>query len=253
MEKQKERKVLVGCVTHEQDVTYLPGFLEAIRSQTFNGFDIIFIDTSCSEEFSATLRGTGCIVESLDMCYESKIERITRGRSKVRDYALQKGYDDVCFVDIDVRPDISCLSRLLMHENEIVTGPCLVCVNVDGASRIMPNIFREDEGSAVPVPINEVLEGGYTDIHYAGFGCVRVSSKVLKSVEFRFFKESMAGEDMAFFADAKSVGFSAFADFDARCSHLVFPADDPRNSRFCFDTYVKRSPSLSRNDSTTNT
>jgi len=241
MDDNKEPRVLVGCVTYDKDEAYITDFLSAIRSQDYRNFDIVFVDTSANDEYSARLRGTGCIVLKGEPDLDHPIKRITSGRNLVRDYATINGYDYVWFVDNDTLPPKDALSRLLSHGKDINAGICLMNMNVDGSSKVMPNVYRFDEGkkSIEPIPIGGVQDGSLMEVSAAGFGCVLLSSKVLSGIKLRYFEDSMAGEDMAFFQDAKEGGFSAFADTGVKCTHLVFPPGDPRNKKFMFDSYEK--------------
>jgi len=241
MPENNEPKVLVGCVTYDKDGVYITDFLNAIRSQDFKNTDILFVDTSSSEEYSARLRGTGAIVMSGEKDLDHKIKRVSNGRNLIREYAISKGYDYLWFVDNDVMPKSDALSRLLSHRKDMIAGVCLLPANVDGSTKVVPNIYvidQKDKG-LTPVGLSEVMEDRVMDIASAGFGCVLVSRDVFEKIGIRYFENSMAGEDLAFFSDAREKGFSVFADSRVKCTHLVFPPGDPRNKRFMFDSYVK--------------
>ncbi|MBN1544767.1 glycosyltransferase family 2 protein [Candidatus Woesearchaeota archaeon] len=240
MDDAKKPRVLVGCVTHDKDECYLNDLLGAIRSQDFRNFDILFVETAGNDEYAARLRGTGAIVLKCEEVFKHSIERITYGRNAVREYAIRKGYDYIWFVDTDVLPPQDALSRMISEGKDIVAGLCLVSVNVEGVTKILPNIYRPGRGEClVPFPIGDVMNDDVIEISCAGFGCVLLSSKVLEAVNFRFFQGSMAGEDMAFFNDAREKGFRSFADNGVKCMHRVFPPGDPRNKRFMFMEHEK--------------
>jgi GT2 family glycosyltransferase len=237
MDKNKEARVLIGCVTHDDDEAYVPDFLSAIRAQEYNKFDVLFVDTSANDEYTAKLRGSGYIVMKGEPGVSRKIERVTHGRNMIRDYALSKGYEHVWFVDTDVIPPPVALSKLLSAGKDINAGLCLMSMNVDGNMKIVPNSYIFDDGTKMlaPLALDEMGADSPTEISAAGFGCMLLSSRVLSEVNFRYFEESMAGEDIAFCIDAKEKGFKTFADSSVRCIHRVFPPGDPRNKKFMFD------------------
>jgi GT2 family glycosyltransferase len=234
-------KVMIGCVTHNKDEQYLPAFLESIRAQDYKNYDIVFVDTSDDDAYIAKLKGTGAIALKPDEKEEHTIKKIVAGRTKLRRYALENGYDYLLFVDTDVRPPKTALSKLLSTRKDVVAGLCLSNINISGTTRVMPCIydFDDEEGYCRPMFLNHVLNNDIKEISCAGFGCTLATRKVLEKVGIRYYEKSMAGEDIAFFIDAREAGFRAFADNSVKCAHLVFPEGDPRNRKFMFETYEK--------------
>jgi glycosyltransferase involved in cell wall biosynthesis len=238
MEEKKEPRVLIGCVTHDKDEAYVSDFLNAIREQDYKNFDILFVDTSANEDYTARLRGTGYIVTKGEPELDHSIKRITTGRNIARDYALSKGYDFLWFVDTDILPPKHALSKLIAGGKDVNAGLCLISMNVDGNSKVLPNAYKLDSAKMlIPLSFNDVQNNDSIEVSSAGFGCVLVSKNVLSEIAFRYFENSMAGEDIAFFSDAKEKGFASYADNSVKCAHLVFPPGDPRNTKFMFESY----------------
>lgn len=234
-------RVLVGCVTYDKDELHLKGFLDAVRSQDYRNFDIIFADTSGNDEFHARLKGTGAIVIRGAQGLDHSIKRITDGRQRISDYAVEKGYDYLWFVDTDVVPPPDALSRLLSDRKDVVAGVYLSPRNFNGVSKIMPIVqdFADEEGYCRPMGITEVLNDDVIEISCGGFGCTLSTREVLEKVDMRYFEKSMAGEDTAFFVDARDAGFRTFADNGVKCAHRLFPPGDPRNRKLMFESYMK--------------
>ena len=237
--KIRNPRVLIGCVTHDKAEGYIKGFLDAIRSQDYKNYDILFVETSSSEEYTAKLKGVGSIVLKGDSDAQSPIERITNGRNIIRDYMIKNNYDYLMFVDTDVILQPTALSKLMSNRKDVVAGICLSTFNVNGNHKVMPNVFILDKEVSKPLMLNEVLSGKLMEISHAGFGCALMTRNVLEKIGFRYFENQMAGEDIAFFTDAKQDGFGTFADTSVRCTHLIFPTGDPRNRKFMFDNYEK--------------
>ncbi|MBW2964163.1 hypothetical protein KY363_01770, partial [Candidatus Woesearchaeota archaeon] len=172
--KLRNPKVLIGCVTHDKDEQYVEEFLEHIRSQDYTNFDILFAETSGNKEFIAQLRGTNSIVLECFNGQEHGIQKITDGRNAVREYAISKGYDHVWFVDTDIRPPPSSLSKLLSDRKDIVTGLYLDWVNIEGKNRVMPIVYdyTDENEYCRPMWLNDVVgKEGLMEIFFAGFGC----------------------------------------------------------------------------------
>lgn len=232
-------RVLVSCVTHDKDELYLDGFLESIRSQEYKNYDILFIDTSDNKEFTAKLKGTGAIVLNAETGLDHNIKKITTGREQARQHAIKNNYDYLLFVDTDVRPPPTGLSKLLANRKDVIAGVCLSPRNINGTSRVMPNVydFADEEGYCRPMFLPDVLNNNLIEVSCAGFGCTLIAKEVLEKVPLRYYKESMAGEDIAFFVDARENKFNTFADNSVKCRHLVFPPGDPRNRKFLFESH----------------
>ncbi|MBW2967092.1 glycosyltransferase family 2 protein [Candidatus Woesearchaeota archaeon] len=237
----RDPRVLVACVTHDKDSIYLNGFLESIRSQDYHNHDILFVDTSAADEFTAKLKGSGAIVLKGEPELDHSIKKVTSGREIARKYAVEKGYDYLWFVDTDVMPKKDALSSLLARRKDLIAGVCLSPRNINGTNRVMPNIydFDDEEGYCRPMWLNEVMEKRLVEVSCAGFGCTLMTGKVMGDIKLRYYENSMAGEDIAYFVDAREKGFRTFADTGVRCSHLVFPPGDPRNRKFLFESYEK--------------
>jgi hypothetical protein len=240
--KIRNPRILVGCVTYDKDDQYLPGFLDVIRSQDYRNFDILFVDTSDGDEYLAKLKGTGAIALRADVKgADHFIKKIVAGRKAVRKYALEKGYDYLFFVDTDVRPPKTALSKLLSARKDMITGIYLMNSNINGTRRIMASLydFDDEEGYCRPVFMNDALNNDMKEISAAGFGCTLMTDAVLRKVEIRYYEKSMAGEDIAFYVDARAAGFRTFSDNSVKCAHVVYTPGDPRNRKFMFETYEK--------------
>ncbi len=239
--KIRSPRVLVGCVTYDKDEVYITGMLESIRSQDYRNYDIIFADTSDSEEFNAKLKGTGAIVVKGTPNLDHSIKKITDGREIIRQYAIDKGYDYLWFVDTDVIQPSTALSKMLADRKDIVLGLYLSPRNFNGVSKVLPVLqdFSNSEGYCRPMGLQEVLDNKLIEVSCGGFGCTLVTREVLSDVKLRYYEKSMAGEDTAFSVDAREKGFRTFADTSVRCAHLVFPPGDPRNRKFLFESYEK--------------
>jgi hypothetical protein len=237
----RKPNVLIGCVTHDKDETYLKGFLEAVRSQTYSNFDVLFVDTSDDEGYTPKLKSTGYKVIRDKGKHDHIIKKITSGRNIIREHAIKNKYDYVLYIDTDVVPPPNALAKMLSDRKDVVAGLCLISSNLKGNVRIIPNTydFDDEEGFCRPMVVQDVLNGQIREVSCAGFGCTMVTRKALEAVEFRFYEKSMAGEDIAFFVDARIKGFKTFADNSVKCVHVVFPPGDPRNRKFMFDTYEK--------------
>jgi len=234
---KEEPRVLIGCVTHDKHEACIDSFLDAIRAQDYPNSDLLFVETSGNKDYAAKLRGFGAIVIESDPDLEHPIQKVTEGRRLIQERAVEKGYDLIWFVDSDIIPESNALSALVSHRKHIISGVCLVAMNMNGTSKPMPNIYSYNEEEECMKPINlEQIEANPVEISSSGFGCVLISKDVFKDIRIRYLEECMAGEDMAFFADAKEKGFRAYADTSIRCDHLVFPPGDPRNRRFVLTT-----------------
>jgi glycosyltransferase involved in cell wall biosynthesis len=232
-------RILLGCVTYDKDALYLEGFMESLNAQTFKGFDLLFIDTSSSEGFDAKLSETGAVVIRDSFSHDHSIKKITGGRQKAREYALEHGYDFLFFVDSDVRLPHDALERLISDGKDIAAGVYLTIQKMEGKRVLLPVVadFTDEADSCRPMALWEVMGDKLREVAWAGFGCILVRRAVLEKVSFRYYEKSMSGEDVAFCVDSRAAGFRVFADFGVKCHHLIFPPGDARNADLDFKKY----------------
>ena len=236
----KRPTVLLGCVTYDKDSAYLEGFMESIKTQTYKDFDLLFIDTSSAEGYDAKLRETGAEVIRDSFSHDHSIKKITGGRAKVREYALEHGYDYLFFVDSDVRLPGEALARLIADDKAVVAGVYLTIQNIMGKRFLLPVVadFTDEPDSCRPMALRESLGKDIKEVAWIGFGCILIKRAVIEKVTMRYYEKSMSGEDVAFCVDARKAGFNIFADFSIKCHHLIFPPGDARNNDLDFGKYA---------------
>ncbi|MBI5398345.1 glycosyltransferase family 2 protein [Candidatus Woesearchaeota archaeon] len=234
-------RVLIGCVTCDQDEQFLDQFMEAAHAQDNKNFDVLFVDNSVRDAYFERLKRTGarCI---RDAAGGITIVKITRGRNTIREYALAHDYDYLLFVDTDIVLPPFALSRLLFQHKDIICGVYLSEVNYEGYKIIAPILFDfGDEESGRIYNIGGVLRERVTEIAASGFGCMLLSAKVLKDIKYRYNPAIDSGEDIMFCLDARTKGYKIYCDTSVKCDHYGYPVGDKRNDKQLWKTYLPAS------------
>ena len=167
---------------------------------------------------------------------ELKIERILSSRRILQQKVLKDGYDYLFFLDTDLMIPSKTLKKLVEADKDIIVGVYLATMKVGGKAGVFPVLYDfADKGKARLMLHQEVIDDKVIEINASGLGCCLISKKVLEKINFRYFKESKSGEDVAFFVDAREkFGFKAFANTSVKCLHMVYPPGDIRNNKFKF-------------------
>ncbi len=216
------KNVLIGCVTFKGHMFVLDEFLAALRQQTYQGFDLVIVDNSETEDYADTLRSKGLTVIRDVPGTKSRIQRITSGREKTREMFLSGKWQYLFFVDSDIIIPPDALERLLSHEADIISGVCLCRINLGGKMEIHPALYDfAGKGQGRLMDIEEVAGDELQEIDVCGFGCCLVKRIVVERVPLRYYEKSAAGEDVAFNVDAHKFGFRTFVDKSVKCRHVT--------------------------------
>ncbi len=216
-----KKKILIGVVTSYLHAFCLDRFIGSIENQTFRDFDVLFVDNSKSD-YNEILEKKGFTVIK-DAPKENRIENIISGRNIVRDYFLKGCYDYLFFLDSDVIAPENALKKLLSHKKPLVTGVYPTLKQGGGNQHVIPCLtYYISEDIVEQVPSEDCRSGKLIEIGVAGLGCCLIHRKILEKIAFRNIGDSKkAGEDAAFFYDARKKGFTAHADTSIDCTHLI--------------------------------
>jgi GT2 family glycosyltransferase len=153
---------------------------------------------------------------------------VDEARNKISDYAVEKGFESVLFVDSDMRLPRDTLSRLLSAGKDIVSA--LYVKKKEGEKTIELFLknenFRADNMIIRNVRESEVQDAGLMEIDACGFGCVLVRTSVFPRIGYPYFRftlidrEKRIGEDIDFCIKAKNNRLSIYALADLRVGHI---------------------------------
>lgn len=145
-------------------------------------------------------------------------------RDDIAQYAVEKNYDYVLYVDSDMVFNADDLKRLLAHQVGICSG---LYVSRDGQrnnviySKI---IARRRFPYRKPELIVDNRSSGFGSVRACGFGFCLIKTSVLKTM-FKYYKSLFEpkwglGEDAAFCYRARRIGFITFVDRDVKLGHI---------------------------------
>ena len=236
------KKILIGVVTSDTKKYCFDKIVEAMKSQTFHDFDVVFVDNSESD-YGKFIEEKGFKVIK-DSPKDTRINNIISGRNIIREEFLKGGYEYLFFLDSDVIIPADTIEKLLSWKQNLITGVYLVAKHIKGKPYALPCLFKHlGNGMNQQFSLKEVQKEGLVEIDSAGLGCCLIHRNVLKDITFRNIGESKTGgEDFAFFIDAKEKGFQAYADMSIKCFHMHYPENDPRHNFHKFETHMRKSP-----------
>ena len=239
MENKESPKVLIACVTDGSQQFCLDNFWKAIEQQDHKGSDILFIDNSEDDDYLKLLEKTGAKVLKAKKQDHAVLNRV-EGRKTIKEYFIKNNYDYILLIESDIILPKNALSRLLFHKKDVISGVYLSNMNLGDHHELCPCLYDfAEDGFAKVMELKDIIDEKILEISCAGLGCTLISKNVIEQVNFRFFEQSMAGDDISFFIDARAKGFDAFADTSVKCNRMVKPEGDELNNLFSFDSHPK--------------
>ena len=149
---------------------------------------------------------------------------IYTARDSIVQFAVDKDYDYVLFVDSDMVFSKKNLMDLVAHDADICTG---LYVTRDGRNKNVAYkeiITRRRFPYRAPKLIEDTATTGYASVSACGFGFCLIKTSVLKCMAKKFkslfepFKG--VGEDVAFCIRARSMGYTINIDRNVKLGHV---------------------------------
>jgi hypothetical protein len=222
-------RVLIGTPTFEYHANCVDEFVEALRRQTEQRFDLMLVDNSRGLEHAESLRSKGLPVFRSPY-YEVMRERMTAARNLIREVLLRGDYTHLLFLDQDVILPPCGLERLLSHRLPVISGVYCKQLGVVRYAMLVLQNRRPDSSGLIVTPIDEIDEGDVLEIEAAGFGCLLLERRLCQSTDFRYDRHGTKDADLIFCADIRAHGFQIFCDTRVHCLHRYVERDFGRNS-----------------------
>lgn len=138
-------------------------------------------------------------------------------REKIAQYAIDREYDYVLFLDSDMTPPADALTRLLEHDKGIVCGAYYT-----RKAPHMPCFFKKVDAEACECMTE--YPRGLVEVEAAGTGFMLIKTDVFKAIYETggscFFPIMGLGEDIAFCLRARERGYSIFVDTTLQIGHI---------------------------------
>ena len=212
-------KVLVGCPTWEGKKYCLKEYAEALKKLTYDNFDVLIIDNSKESQYAGMIEALGFKVMR-DEWQDKARDRIVSSRNKIKEYALENGYDYFLSLEQDVMPEPDVIQTLLCHQKKIVTGIVMNNLPVGNKIELMPMAYVEhpaDPTGLWYLPKQDLEKQQLIEVKACGLGCVLMHKDVLEKITFRY---EGGFDDMMFCLDAINSGFKIYADTSVVPKHL---------------------------------
>ena len=166
-----------------------------------------------------------------DTFYDWEISTyLALARNKLVARALEAEVDWIFFVDDDqgFSPDV--LTRLLAHEQPIVSG-----LYLNRNQPFFPIAFsdRNEDGTYNPIDLTSLPRDGLLQVQAVGAGCLLIRREVLEAIGDNWFQHGRvddwdASEDIIFCEQARAAGFEVFVDLGCPIGHMAPVAISPQ-------------------------
>jgi GT2 family glycosyltransferase len=217
------KKVLVGCPTSFHKEYALKQYSEALKNLSYTNFDILILDNSQNNNYLKKLKSHG-LKAIKSKYFDSARERIVFSRNLLKDETIKK-YDYFLSLEQDVIPPKDIIERLLSHKKDVVSGIYFVRNIINGKKQLIPLAYKEIPAkNELPDmrPLNQFeLKKGLTQVVSVGLGCVLISKKILKTINFRYEKDKDSFDDRFFSIDLFKQKIPIYCDTSLICKHLI--------------------------------
>ncbi|MBS3095528.1 hypothetical protein J4231_02520 [Candidatus Woesearchaeota archaeon] len=215
-------KVLVGCPTSSHKSYCLAQYASAIKSMSYDNFDVLLVDNSKGNSYFRAIKSQGLPVVKVPYT-ESAKQRIVDSRNIIRRKVLDCDYDYFLSLEQDVIPPKDVIQRLIRHDKGIVSGVYFT-YQKDKAIELglRPVLYKKSGTNSLKVMLErDVLKPRLIEVGACGLGCVLIRKDILKNIRFRFSKDFEGFDDVWFCYDAFNLGFKVYADTSVKCKHLI--------------------------------
>lgn len=220
-------KVLISCPISHLKLYCFEEFMYSLHCLTYDNKEILLVESDGNEYLQTLIRAFDFKCETLNS-KKKMMDKVVDGRNFIRKYALDNGFDYVLMIDADAILPKDIIEKLLAHNKDFVSA-ALFGMDKYGAPELVARTIATDEGDVDeanlrPFPV-EWLETGLQQISISGMGCVLLSSKLLKDVEFKCRRyengKLMCSEDYCFSNGAEYNGYTIWLDTDIQVKHLI--------------------------------
>lgn len=256
-------KVLVGCPVYNGVKYCIKEFLESVKNIDYPNYDILLVDNSKEDNFFNELQSEKGIKLIKDDTNEEKNNlRVVSSRNKILNYALDKNYDYVLMMDVDVIPPKNIITELLKDNKEIVSGLYYNYFMVNDKQKYNPVCWREiddelfekiKEKLKLPelvksktdmrrfITPEEANSGETLKVKIPSAGCMLIKRNVFEKIMYGILNIPgiESSDDIFFCMKAREAGFGLYCNTRIKCEHLImgkFQKDEKGNLRNPFYT-----------------
>lgn len=240
--------IMIGCPTYDGQSYCKQEFFRSLQRFTYSNKSVYFSDNSATPSYAEELQKDGHRCGWVNPAGKTRIERIIDARNDIRYKFLESDAEYLLFLDSDVVVQKDAIEILLATGKDIVTGVYIIAKQVGSKVGFIPCVFDffDEAKGGLPFPyggdkkarvmIKQELYGDVVkEICFAGLGFVLIKRCVLEKISFRKEGSSDAGgEDIAFFMDARALGFSTFVNSKPGSFHMIYPHGKKENQFLLF-------------------
>lgn len=222
------KKVLIGTPTGELKDYAFDRFMENVSQFTYQNADFHIVDNSESRDYLERIkRDYGHMVTCERVSpqqYKSFKHALAKSHDRLREKALQGGYDYLFHLESDIFPPADVIERLLSHKKPIVGG--LYHIEHGAESKLMiqkVENFGNKHRETYNLDLTDLsfADGSLKPVFSCGLGCAMIDVRVFEKLKdgFRFEGDGSVHPDSIFYGDVHHAGIRVYADTSIYCEH----------------------------------
>jgi glycosyltransferase involved in cell wall biosynthesis len=220
-------KVLVGLPVSHHKKECLQQCVDGLNALTYENKKILFMDNSKDDDYKKKIESLGFEVQKGPYA-KMPVQRISKSRNKLIDYALENNYDYIFFLDHDVVPPTNAIEQFISRDKKAlcgiyfntVTNPQKQKIIIPGVYKVIPDT-KDEEGlpSMRLISQEEVFSEELIKVVSCGGGCLFLHKDIIKKV--RFNEELKQCEDRDFCITLFKKNISLYCDSKNLCKHFI--------------------------------
>ena len=217
-------KILVAAPTSDiKDYCY-NDWKDSIKSLTYPNLDYLIVDNSPGTGYQNKISKDFLCFHIEPNPMKSNRIIVYECQNKIRDYVISKNFDFLMFIESDIFAPSNVIEHLLSFKKHVIG--CMYFVGQSFQSK--PMIFEvQDFGYfRLSKPQNlfksfDFCDGTIKEAYQIGFGCILISSWIIKKIPFRidFNDPAKSHADTYFHDDLRTKGVKCYLDTSTICEH----------------------------------
>lgn len=156
-------------------------------------------------------------------------ERMVACRNRMREVALNEGYEYLMFLEQDILPDLQTPALLLRHKKQICSALYFNIIREGNPSVSYPGynpmVWEYKDNRIMTPPFEKLFPPALMKFDGCGLGCVLVHRSVLEKIMFRYERDKPYFEEFYFMKDCKTHHLDIFVDTGVICHHYTRRGD----------------------------
>lgn len=218
----KRRRVLIGTPHSDKKNYCIEDYINRVKSFTYPFYDVLIVDNSDTRKNYKRFIKEGFKAIYVKPKHHSIQKILAESHEAIRKYAIANNYDYLLHLESDLIPPPDVIQRLMIHNRPIVSGMYMInfgsdshlmAQDIESFGELRETINKQNGSDLI------LVDGKLKPVFHCGLGCVLISKRILKDIEFRHEVGIGMHPDGFFALDTDAMGIQKYIDTSVLCEH----------------------------------